>query len=159
MKKIMFVCHGNICRSPMAEFLFKEIVKENGLENGFIIQSSATSSEELNNPVHRGTAKILDRLGIDYSKKRATKLLQSDFYNFDYFVCMDQRNIGNMQRIFYNIPQEEQNKKIFKLTDFAPLGRDIADPYWTGDFQQTFNDITYCLKGFWKFLIENEWKN
>ena len=100
MKRIMFVCHGNICRSPMAEFLMKELVKNNGKKDEYFIRSSATSSEELYNPVHYGTRKILNGMGIDCSNKRAEKLLKSDYDKYDYFVCMDSRNMTNMLRIF-----------------------------------------------------------
>ena len=100
MKKIMFVCHGNICRSPMAEFLMKELVKKNGKQNDYFIRSSATSSEELDNPVHYGTRKILNAMGIDCSNKHAEKLLSSDYDKYDYFVCMDSYNLRNMINIF-----------------------------------------------------------
>ena len=148
MTKIMFVCYGNICRSPMAEFLFKELVKQNGQEDEFIILSSATSSEELNHPVHRGTAGILNRLGIDCSNKRAVKLTKSDYDKFDYFIGMDQMNKRDMLRIF----DGDKDNKVYILPDFSKTISDIADPYWTGDFKRTFNDITCSLKDFYKWL-------
>ena len=100
MHRIMFVCHGNICRSTMAEFLMKDLVKKNNKQNEYIIASSGTSSEELGNPVHYGTRKILNQRGIDCSGKYAVTLKKADYDKYDYFICMDQRNWGNMLRIF-----------------------------------------------------------
>ena len=99
MIKIMFVCHGNICRSPMAEFIMKDLVNKRGLSNKFTILSSATSYEEIGNPVHYGTKKILNRINIDCSNKRAVKLMPSDYNKFDYFIGMDEFNIKNMLRL------------------------------------------------------------
>ena len=148
MVKIMFVCYGNICRSPMAEFLFKEMLRQNGEEGDFIVSSSATSNEELNHQVHYGTRNILNRLGIDCSNKRAVKLTKTDYDNFDYFIGMEEMNRRDMLRIFGG----DKYKKVYILPDFSSAVKDIADPYWTGDFNRTFNDITCCLKDFYKFL-------
>ena len=148
MKKIMFVCHGNICRSPMAEFLMKELVKKNGNQNDYFIRSSATSSEELDNPVHYGTRKILNAMGIDCSNKHAEKLLSSDYDKYDYFVCMDSRNMTNMLRIFGG----DNLDKCSKLLDYTSCPRDVADPYWTGDFNQTLSDITEGVEKLFEFL-------
>ena len=97
MIKILFVCHGNICRSPMAEYLFKYLVKENNLENEFYIESAATSFEELGRPIHQGTKRVLDKYNIDYSKKRARQIKQDDYENFDYIIGMDKYNRKNLQ--------------------------------------------------------------
>ncbi len=154
MKKIMFVCHGNICRSPMAEFLMKELVKEKGKENEYFIRSSATSSEELYNPVHYGTRKILNARGIDCSNKRAEKLLRSDYDKYDYFVCMDSRNMTNMLRIF----GQDDMGKCTKLLDYTSYPRDVADPYWTGDFNQTLSDIEQGILKLYEFLEREQIK-
>ena len=152
MKRIMFVCHGNICRSPMAEFLMKELVKKNGKKDEYFIRSSATSSEELYNPVHYGTRKILNAMGIDCSNKRAEKLFKSDYDKYDYFVCMDDRNMTNMLRIF----GADSMNKCTKLLDYTSFPRDVADPYWTGDFNQTLSDITEGVEKLYEFLEGNK---
>ena len=133
----------------MAEFLMKDLVDKNRLNDRFNICSSATSSEELGSPVHYGTANVLRRLGIDYSKKRATTLKASDFDKYDYFVCMDDANLRNAKRIL-----GRDDGKIVKLLHFAGKDRDVADPYWTGDFSETYNDILEGLNGLLKFLLK-----
>ena len=148
MKKIMFVCHGNICRSPMAEFLMKELVRERGKEKEYFIRSSATSSEELCNPVHYGTRKILNSRGIDCSGKHAEKLNKNDYDKYDYFVCMDGRNMANMLRIF----GQDSKGKCTKLLDYTDRKGDVADPYWTGDFNETLSDITEGIEKLYEFL-------
>lgn len=151
MIKILFVCHGNVCRSPMAEFVMKHYVDKNGLSGNFYIQSAATSYEEIGNPVHYGTAKILDRLNVDYSDKRAVKLLKTDYDKFDYIIGMDERNIVAMNGIFGGDPE----KKIFKILDFTSSARDVADPWYTGDFEKTYSDITVGVEGLLKKLLKN----
>ena len=148
MKKIMFVCHGNICRSPMAEFLFKKMVKEKGKQDEYLIKSSATSYEELSNPVHPGTRRILNSMGIDCSGKYAEKLMKADYNKYDYFVCMDERNLKNMLYIF----GEDKENKCYKLLNFTDKKGDVADPYWTGDFNATLYDIELGLNGLYDFL-------
>lgn len=148
MIKIMFVCHGNICRSPMAEFVLKNMVEQEGLGDKFFIASSAASFEEIGNPVHHGTAKVLDRLSIDYSEKRAVHLEKSDFEKYDYFIGMDKYNMADMKRIL------KADKKQYKLLEFAGLSRDVADPWYTGDFERTFEDINLGCKFLLKKLQE-----
>ena len=150
MHKIMFVCHGNICRSPMAEFLMKELVKKEGKQDEFIIKSSATSYEEVGNPVHYGARKILNARGIDCSNKRAVKLLASDYDKYDFFICMDKLNMRNIMRIFPN----DDKSKCKMLLEFSNDNRDVLDPYWTGDFDSTLADIEKGIKAFYKFLTE-----
>lgn len=152
MVRVMFVCHGNICRSPMAEFLFKKLVEEKGQADKFVIKSSATSYEEIGNPVHYGTAKILDRLNINYYSKRAEKLKSSDYDNYDYFIGMDNANIRNM----YNIFNGDKDNKIFLLLKFNGENREVSDPWWTGNFNETFTDIDSGVKAFYEYLKENE---
>ncbi len=148
MIRVMFVCHGNICRSPMAEFLMKDFVKKQGEESAFFIRSSATSSEEIGNGVHRGTRAILDRLGISYAGKVATRLTKSDYDNYDYFIGMDSANKYNMLRIFGGDPQG----KVSLMLDYTLTPRDVADPWYTGDFNQTYADIVSGIQGFYDFL-------
>ncbi len=148
MKKIMFVCHGNICRSPMAEFIFQKMVKEKGKQDEYLIKSSATSYEELSNPVHPGTRRILNSMGIDCSGKHAEKLFKSDYDKYDYFICMDERNLKNMLYIF----GDDKKNKCYKLLWFTDKKGDVADPYWTGDFNATLYDVELGLNGLYDFL-------
>lgn len=137
MVRILFVCHGNICRSPMAEFVMKDLVEKRGLSGQFFIESAATSTEEIGNPVHRGTRKILDRLGISCAEKRARQLKRTDYDTFDYLIGMDEANVRNMNRICGGDPET----KIYKLLDFTDEPRSISDPWYTGDFEATFHDV------------------
>lgn len=148
MKKIMFVCYGNICRSPMAEFMMKDYVFKKGKQFEYLIESSATSAEELGSPVHRGTRAILDRLNIDYSKKRAVRLCASDYDIYDYFIGMDYDNIRNMKRLFNGDP----NDKARLLLDFTSSPREVADPWWTHNFEQTYLDVKEGIEGLYSFL-------
>lgn len=137
MTKILFVCHGNICRSPMAEFVMKDLVKQAGLEGQFQIASAATSTEEIGNPVHHGTRTILRRHGIDTSGKYARQMTKKDYKEYDHLIGMDQWNIRNMLRITGGDPE----KKICRLLDFTDAPGDIADPWYTGDFETTYKDV------------------
>lgn len=146
MIRVMFVCHGNICRSTMAEFLFRDTVEKMGLGDSFVIASSATSREEIGNGVHHGTRKVLDRFGIDYSKKRAVQLTKEDGDRYDYFIGMDSANIRNMARILGS------DERVFKFLSFAGEAGDIADPWYTGDFEETYKDVVRATKGFIEYL-------
>ena len=143
MTKILFVCYGNICRSPMAEFIMKDLVERNGFEKEFYIESAATSTEELGNPVHRGTRAILDRLNIDYSKKRARQITKADYDKFDYIVGMDEMNRRDMTRFFGGDPKN----KISLLLDYTDTPRDVADPWWTHNFEITYTDVARGTQG------------
>ena len=140
MKKILFVCLGNICRSPMAEYVFKDIVKKEGKEKNFYIESAATSTEEVGSDMHYGTKEILDRYKIPYKKHTARQLKKEDYDKFDYIIGMDSGNIRGILRI---VGEDNQNK-VYKLLDFANENRDIADPWYTGNFKMTYDDV---LKG------------
>ena len=137
MIKIMFVCHGNICRSPMAEFVLKDMVKKFKKENEFYIASSATSREEIGNGVHYGTRKKLNEFGIKTDGKVAVQLTEADYDNYDYIIGMDSYNIRNIFRIV----GEDYKHKVYKLLDFANRDADIADPWYTGNFDETYNDV------------------
>lgn len=137
MTKILFVCLGNICRSPMAEFVFKDMVKKQGKLDEFLIESAATSSEEEGNPVHYGTRKKLAEVGISTEGKYARKLKKSDYEKYDYIIGMEDYNIREILKI---VGKDEQNK-IYKLLDFTNNPRDIADPWYTHNFDSTYNDI------------------
>ena len=143
MKKIriMFVCHGNICRSPMAEFIMKKLVGERGLSDRFLINSSATSTEEIwrgiGSPIHREAKRELSRHGVLYSERRATLLEKGDYSEYDLFVGMDSRNVENMHRIFTADP----DGKIKLLMEFTDCGGEVSDPYYTGNFGKAYIDI------------------
>lgn len=135
--RILFVCHGNICRSPMAEFILREKAKELGLEDTVIVASAATSEEELGNPVDPRAAAILHAHGIDCAEKRARQMCKCDYDAYDYLIGMDRMNVANMRRIAGGDPCG----KMCRLLDFAANPRDIADPWYTGDFNAAFADI------------------
>ena len=143
----MFVCHGNICRSPMAELIMKDYLKKRGDDN-FFIASSATSREELGNGVHYGTRTVLNRLGISCQGKRAVQLTRADYDKYDYFIGMDEYNKRNMIRIF----DGDKDGKVSLLMDYTDTPRDVADPWYTGNFEQTYQDIKLGVDCLYKFL-------
>ncbi len=153
MIKIMFVCHGNICRSPMAEFIFKDIVRKKGKDD-YIISSSATSTEEIwgnvGNPVYPPAKRELAKHNISCEGKRAFQLKYSDYDNYDYFIGMDTQNIRNMNII---LKGDKQNK-IYKLMSFTEKNTDVSDPWYSGDFETTYNDIFLGCEALYKFLEE-----
>ena len=138
MIKLMFVCHGNICRSPMAEYVFLDMIKKRGLSNRITAVSSATSTEEIGNDIHYGTKRILDKYAIPYRRREATQLTRSDYNRYDLFVGMDSANIRNMLRIFGSDP----DSKVVKLLDLTDRHGDVADPWYTGNFEDTYRDVT-----------------
>ncbi len=153
MKKIMFVCHGNICRSPMAEFIFKDMVKKHGLEKEFTIASSATSTEEIwngiGNPVYPPAKAELQKHGLSCSGKRAVQLQKSDYEKYDLFVGMDSANIRNMHRILGG----DALGKIHKLMDYTDRGGDVADPWYSERFDIAYRDIYDGCKALLESLI------
>ena len=151
MYKILFVCHGNICRSPMAEFIFNDLVKKRGISD-VTAESAATSTEEIGNGVHYGTAAILRRLGIDYSAKRARQITRADFGKFDLIVGMDTANIRNLQRLSV----KQSDGKIYRLLDFTDNPRDISDPWYTGDFESTYRDVLEGCEGLIEWILCNK---
>ena len=150
MIKVMFVCLGNICRSPMAEFVFKKMVKDKHLEDQFIIASSATSREEIGNPVHRGTVRKLAEVGIKCEGKRAAQFSKKDYELYDFILCMETSNIKSLMRVVGDDPQG----KIHRLLDYASHPRDIADPWYTGNFDDTYNDVKEGCEAFFNYLYE-----
>ena len=150
MKRIMFVCHGNICRSPMAEFVFMNMVRARGLSDLFTAESAATSTEEIGNDVHRGTKAILTKYNIPFHRREAVQLCRSDYEKYDLFVGMDSANIRNMHRIFGADP----DGRIVKLLDFTSRPGDVADPWYTGNFEATYRDVTQGCEGLIEYLIK-----
>ena len=141
--KVLMVCHGNICRSPMAEFVLKDMVRRRGLEAQFYIDSAATSTEEIGNGVHYGTRQKLAQQGIPCEGHRAVQMTRADYDKYDYLIGMDDANVRNMMRIAGGDPQG----KISKLLDFAGISRSIADPWYTGNFDETYRDVVAGCKG------------
>lgn len=150
MTKIMFVCHGNICRSPMAQFVMQDMVDKAGLHDEFYISSAATSTEEIGNPVHPGTRRKLNENGISCEGKRAVQIKAADYERYDYIIVMDSLNMRNLRRIIKN----DDKQKIHKLLDFTPGGGDIADPWYTGNFDVTYSDIVRGCRGLLEHIME-----
>lgn len=148
MKRILFVCHGNICRSPMAEFVLRDMLKKEGMEGEFSVASAATSYEEIGNGVHPGTRAKLAEVGISASGKTAVHMEKSDYSGYDYIIGMDSANIRNILQITGGDPEG----KIFKLLDFAEEDGDIADPWYTHNFNLTYHDVVRGCEGLMKKL-------
>ena len=138
MIKILFVCHGNICRSTMAESVFTYIAKKMGVSDEFKIDSAATSTEEIGNPPHYGTVSTLRREGIPLVPHRARRMTADDYEYYDLLIGMDSANIRNMQRIAGGDP----DRKIHKLLEYCGSSRDVADPWYTDNFDETYRDVT-----------------
>lgn len=149
MIKILFVCHGNICRSPMAEFVMKDMVKRNGAQDMFEIASAATSTEELGNPVYPPARRKLNEAGISCSGKTARQMTKDDYDYYDFIVAMDRYNLRNMARFVGNDP----DGKVSLLMDYTSSPRDVADPWYTGDFEQTWEDVNMGCEGLLKKLL------
>ena len=143
MVKILFVCHGNICRSPMAEFVMKDLVKKAGMEDVFHIASAATSTEEIGNPVYPPARRKLSEHGISCVGKTARQLRKTDYDQYDYLVGMDSANYRNMQRICGGDPEG----KISLLLDYTDHPGSVADPWYTGDFEATWQDVLAGCRG------------
>ena len=148
MIKVMFVCHGNICRSPMAEFVFRDMVQKEKLSDKIHVASSATSREEIGNGVHYATRKKLAEFGISTEGKYARQLTKTDYRDYDYIIAMDSQNIRNISRI---IGRDTENK-VCKLLDFTNRGGDIADPWYTGNFDRTYEDVYEGCNELLKFI-------
>ena len=151
--QILFVCHGNICRSPMAEFVLRDMIARRGLEAEATVESAATSTEEIGNPVHPGTREKLRQAGISCQGKRARQIRSEDYERFDWIVGMDDWNMRNLRRAFPGDPEG----KLHKLLDFCGDGSDVADPWYTGDFDATWQDVQRGCRAMMK-QIEKELK-
>ena len=149
MTKILFVCHGNICRSPMAEFVMKDLIKKAGLESECQIASAATSREEIGNDIHPGTKGKLREMGVPFFHRRAVQLTPADGKEYDYLIGMDRYNLRNMRSIL----REEDWHKVSLLLDFCGESRDVADPWYTGDFDATWEDIDRGCRALLKRLF------
>ena len=142
MKKIMFVCHGNICRSPMAEFIMKHLVYERGLRDKYLVASSATSTEEIGNPIYPPARRELERRGISgFADKRAVQITRADAEESDILVCMDSANVRNMRRII----GDGYSDKTHKMMSFVGSDGDVADPWYYGGFDAVFDDISRAV--------------
>lgn len=139
VKRILFVCHGNICRSPMAEFIFREMVSRAGRSDDFLAASAATSAEELGNPVYPPVFRMLRRLGIDASAKRARRIRKDEYGAWDHIIGMDEENRRNLLRLFDGDP----DRKVSLLLDWTDAPGVISDPWYTGEFEQTLREV--CL--------------
>lgn len=150
MIKVLFVCHGNICRSTMAQFVFQDMINKQGLTEQFYIDSAATSREEIGNPPHHGTVHKLKHIGIPILPHRAVQMTKKDYNKYDYLIGMDSMNIRNMLRIVSSDPEH----KICRLLDFIEHPRDIADPWYTGNFDLTYENIKEGCEA----LLEDCWR-
>lgn len=152
MTKLLFICHGNICRSTMAEMVFKHIIRKEGLDKHFLVDSMATSREELGNPVHPGTRRKLAEVGIPCLDHRATQMTKTDYDRYDYLIVMDHNNIRNLMRIIGTDPEQ----KVSMLLDYAGRnGQSIADPWYTGNFDATYEDVLAGCEGLLEYFKEN----
>ena len=154
MKKILFVCHGNICRSPMAEFVMKDLVKKAGLASQFHIESAATSREEIGNPVYPPARRKLAEHGISYDGHAARQLTNADYENYDLLIGMDRANLRDM----YRICGGDFSGKLHLLMDYTDRPGDVADPWYTGDFEATWQDVLAGCQGLLHKLMEGNEK-
>ena len=152
MIKVLFLCHGNICRSTMAEMVLKQLVRERNIADCFYIDSAATSREEIGNGVHYGTRRKLAEVGIPCEDHRARQVTKKDYEKFDYLIVMDSNNVRNLNRIIGSDP----DGKVYKLLDFTErTGASIADPWYTGNFDETYRDVLEGCEGFLKKVSED----
>lgn len=148
MIKVLFVCLGNICRSPMAEYVFKDMIKKDDSGIEFFVDSAATSSEEIGNGIHFGTRRKLDEEGILYEEHKSRKITIKDYDKYDYIIGMEESNIKNILKII----GEDPEKKVHRLLDFSERPRDIADPWYTGNFDKTYEDVVEGCKALLGYL-------
>ncbi len=152
MIRVMFVCHGNICRSPMAEMILKEAVRQRGIAKEFLIASAATSAEEIiggfGNSVYPPAREVLKRHGIPCEEHHAVQLKKSDYTDYDYIIAMERFNLQNMKKIIGIDPEH----KVHLLLDYTDAPRDVADPWFTGKFDRTYDDIVRGCEGFLEYL-------
>ena len=150
MIKVLFICHGNICRSPMAHYVMQDLVNKAGLSNEFYIDSAATSTEEIGNGVHYGTRQKLREVGVPCGDHRAVQVTKRDYDKYDYLIVMDSHNVRNLMRIIGSDPEG----KVHMLLDFAGRnGQSIADPWYTGNFDETYEDVIEGCRGLLEHLL------
>ena len=152
MIRILSVCHGNICRSPMAEFVMKDLVRKAGLGERLVIESRAARRDELGHDIHYGTKAKLRQVGVPFEKRRATLLQKPDYAAYDYLIAMDEENVRDMLCLFGGDP----DKKIHTLLSFSGENREVTDPWYTGNFDETYEDVLKGCKGLLQFLEKNE---
>ncbi len=151
MIKILFICHGNICRSTMAQFVMEDMVRKAGLEKDFVIESAATSTEEIGNGPHRGTVMKMREMGIPMREHRAVQMRRGDYDKYDIIIGMDRWNEKNILRIVGSDPQD----KISSLLDYTERkGQEIADPWYTGNFDETYRDVDEGCRGLLTYCVE-----
>lgn len=138
MINILFICHGNICRSTMAEFYMKHIIAKAGLSASVYVESAATSREEIGNDTHYRTKQKLDEMGIPYTRRKARQVTLDDYHNFDYLIIMDENNGRNLKRII----GDDVDAKEYKAMSFVGESRDVKDPWYTGNFDETYDDVS-----------------
>lgn len=155
MIKVLFICHGNICRSPMGEFILKKMVKERGRETCFQIASAATSTEEIGNPVYPPARQKLKEHGVDCAGKTAVQLVRGDYGYYDYFLCMDRWNVKNTLRIFGGDPMN----KVSLLLSWCGQQREVDDPWYSGDFDTAYREIERGCSAFLEQVLKNKGGN
>ena len=143
VRRLLFVCHGNICRSPMAEFVMKELLRREGLDGAFTVESAALHTDELGNDIHYGTRRELQAHGIPFTHRAAWLLSAAKAHEYDLLIGMDAYNMADLRRLVYpaDLP------KLRMLLDFAGMKRDVADPWYTGNFDETYDDVLAGCKG------------
>ena len=150
MIKILFLCHGNICRSPIAEFVFKNLMKD--YKEGFYVDSKAVSRDEIGNGIYPPAQKKLREKNIPFDNHRSTQITLEDYNNFDYIIVMEEYNIPRLMRII----GEDVDNKVYKILDFTDTPGDIEDPWYTGNYEKVFNQITEGCKGLLRYITKKQ---